>query len=191
MYYDKCILLGEVSVISSGSTFKRRVNMGILKKKSFKKGDLAILYVTTCSDIETSFEHSRRFLECQIMGKIHSLDKESMDDRYIVRCSADIREDKYKAGLYADEALVSVNSPFLLTQEEFEQYSGDDELRHKYLNEVSDAVLGFSIAKRLKNWQNEVCKILLGLGVDDAWNIVEDIREDFNPERMIVVRFPS
>ena len=50
--------------------------MVILKKKSLKKNDSAILYITTCSDIETSFEHSRRFLECQIMGKIPSFDND-------------------------------------------------------------------------------------------------------------------
>ena len=164
--------------------------MVILKKKSLKKNDSAILYITTCSDIETSFEHSRRFLECQIMGKIPSFDKDKIDDRYIVRCSEDIREDPYKAGLYAYEALVSVNSPFLLTWEEFESLLDDERKRLQYIDEVSDAVLGFKIPKRLQNWQNEVCRILLGLGVDDAWDIVDDIREDFNKERMNVIRFP-
>lgn len=164
--------------------------MGLIKKKAFKTGDPAILYVTTCSDIDSSFKYSRRFLECYIVGKIHSFDKDMMDDRYIVRCAEDIREEPYKGGIYAFEALVSVNSPFLFTRQDYDTYLCNEELRQKYLNEVSDLILGFDVPKHLKHWQNEVCGILLGLGVDDAWGIVEDIRGDFVPDKMKVISFP-
>lgn len=164
--------------------------MGLIRRKAFKKGDPAILYVTTCSDIDTSFEHSRRFLECIITGKIYSYDKDTMDDRYIVRCAEDIREEPYKGGIYAYEALVSVNSPFLFPYEDFEKYRCNDDLRYRYLNEACDLILGFNVPKHLRNWQNEVCKILLGLGIDDAWGIVDDIREDFVSDKMEIIRFP-
>jgi hypothetical protein len=113
-----------------------------------------------------------------------------MDDRYIVRCAEDIREEPYKGGIYAFEALVSVNSPFLFTRQDYDTYLCNEELRQKYLNEVSDLILGFDVPKHLKHWQNEVCGILLGLGVDDAWGIVEDIRGDFVPDKMKVISFP-
>ena len=163
--------------------------MGLIKKKVFKKNDLAILYVTTCSDIDSNLEHSRRFLECFIKCKVPSFDKET-DDRYIVCCSENIREEAYKGGLFADEALVSAYSPFLFSWNDFEKLRSDDDLRHSYLNETSNMILGFKVPKHLKNWQNELCRILLGLGKDDAWGSVEDIREDFKPDRMKVIRFP-
>ncbi len=164
--------------------------MGILIKKNFKKGDSAVLYVTTCSDIESSFAHSRRFLECQIVGKIHSTDKEQTDDRYIVRCAEDLREEPYKGGIYAYEALVSVHSPFLMTWEEFEMLRTDPKALNKWLKVVEDLISGFKIPKAMRNWQYELMKIVLGLGIDDTDEVFSDIKEDFVPSGMEVIRFP-
>lgn len=164
--------------------------MGMIAEKKLKEGDSAVLYVTTCSDIDSSFEHSRRFLECHIAGKIASWDKKEMDDRYIVRCAEDIRSEPYKGGIYAYEALVSVNSPFLLSWDEFNELNTNPDSLQKWLDEVSDIIMGLDLPERMKNWQFELCKIMLGLGIDDFNEIISDIKEDFIPGGMNVIRFP-
>ena len=40
----------------------------------------AVLYVTTCSDVDTNLKHSRRLLECCVVGKIDSYDKNDRRD---------------------------------------------------------------------------------------------------------------
>lgn len=165
--------------------------MGMLVEKDLNNGDFAVLYVTTCSDIESSFKYSRRFLECQIMSTICSWDKNEMDDRFIVRCSEDIREDPYKGGVYAYEALVSVHSPFLMTWEQFEELNSNPESLRVWLTEVSELIMGLDIPEGLANWQYELCKIMLGLGIDDFEEVISDIKQDFVSGEMEVIRFPS
>ncbi len=164
--------------------------MSMLVEKNLKNGDSAVLYVTTCSDIDSSFKYSRKFLECHVIGKICSWNKDEMDDRFIVRCAEDIREDPYKGGIYAFEALVSTHSPFLLTWEQFEELNSNPESLSEWLVEVSDLIMGFDIPEGMSNWQYELCKIMLGLGIDDFEEVIADIKQDFIPGEMEVIRFP-
>lgn len=164
--------------------------MGMIAEKVLEKGDSAVLYVTTCSDIDSSFEHSRRFLECHVTGMIASWNKNEMDDRYIICCAEDIRAEPYKGGIYAFEALVSVNSPFLLSWDEFNELNNNPNSLQEWLKEVSDIIMGLDLPERMKNWQHELCKIMLGLGIDDFEEVISDIKEDFIPGEMEVIRFP-
>ena len=93
----------------------------IIGEKRLKVGETAVLYVTTCSDVNPSFKHSRRLLECVVVGKIKGFTRDE-DDRYIIRCSEDLRTEHVKTGAYADEAIASKYSPFLMTWEEYENY---------------------------------------------------------------------
>lgn len=157
--------------------------------RKLKPNDSGVLYVTTCSDIDSSYRYCRRFLECQVIGVICSMNKKEQDDRYIVRCSEDLRDEPYKGGLYAYEALVSAHSPFLFTWREYEKLTENPDHLQKWLIGIEDLINGFDVPKRLHNWQAEVCKIMLGLGIDDASGVISDIREDFSPGKMEVVRF--
>ena len=165
--------------------------MSMLVEKDLREGDFAVLYVTTCSDIESSFKYSRRFLECQIMSTIYSWNEDEMDDRFIVRCSEDIREDPYKGGVYAFEALVSIHSPFLMTWKQFEELNNNPESLDRWLTEVSDLIMGFDIPEEMANWQDELCRIMLGLGIDDFEEVINDIKQDFISGEMEVICFPS
>lgn len=164
--------------------------MSIASMRKLKKGDSAVLYVTTCSDIDSSFKYCRRFLECQVVGVICSWRKSELDDRYIVRCAEDLRDEPYKGGIYAYEALVSAHSPFLFTWKEFEKLKSNPKNLQNWLDSVEDLMMGFDVPSRMRNWQMEVCRIMLGLGIDDASGIIADIREDFSPEKMRVISFP-
>ena len=165
--------------------------MGMLVEKDLKNGDSAVLYVTTCSDIDSSFKHSRKFLECHIVGTIYGCDELGLDDRYIVRCAEDIREEPYKGGIYAYEALVSTHSPFLMTWEQFEELRSDYNSLSRWLYEVSNLIMGFNVPEEMANWQHELCKIMLGLGIDDFEEVIKDIKQDFIPGEMEVICFPS
>lgn len=163
--------------------------MSTLEKKEFKNGDLAVLYVTTCSDVDTSFKHGRKFVECYIVGKICSIDKEHLDDRYIVRCAEDLRDESYKGGLYAYEALVNVNSPFLMTTDEFEEYRDNPIAKEDWLEDIGNLIIGFDVPEHLEKWQTEVWDIMLALGIDNADEVFDDIKEDFESGRMDIDRF--
>ena len=165
--------------------------MGMLVEKNLKRGDLAVLYVTTCSDIDSSFKDNRKFLECYVVGTIYSSNKDEMDDRYIVRCAEDIREEKYKGGICADEALVSTHSPFLMTWEQFEELRSDYNSLSRWLYEVSNLIMGLNVPEEMANWQRELCKIMLGLEIDDFEEVIKDIKQDFIPGEMEVICFPS
>lgn len=163
--------------------------MLITSERKLRVGDSAVLYVTTCSDIDSSFRFCRRFVECQIIGQIVSRDKKELDDRYIIRCSENLRDEPYKGGLYAYEALVSVHSPFLFTWREFDRLKNNPKDLQKWLDGFSDMMLGYDVPKHMHNWKAEAHKIMLGLGIDEIDGVVMDIESDFTPETMQVIRF--
>ena len=152
----------------------------IIPGRTLKIGDDAVLYVTTCSDVDTSLKHSRRFLECCVVGKINSYDKNEVDDRFIIRCSENLREELVRNGAFSDEALVSINSPFLMNWEEFNGYKENPRKLNKWLSEISDILSGKYVPEHLKNWQKETCRIMAKLGVD-ADEAISDIVDDFLP----------
>lgn len=158
-------------------------------KNDLRAGDLAVLYVTTCSDIDSSFKHARKLVECRIVSRIRSFDDKRYDDRFIVCCAEDLREEPFKAGLYAYEALVNVNSPFLMTWEEFNEYSSDPELLSRWIDNVGSIISGVNVPAYLQNWQREVRKIMSRLGNMEYEDVMSDIMEDFIPGEMKVYRF--
>ena len=161
-----------------------------ITEKTLKKGDNAVLYVTTCSDVDTSLKHSRRLLECCVIGKIDSYDLNEVDDRYIIRCSERLREEPVRNGAFPDEALVSFNSPFLMKWEEFNSMMESSEKLNRWLSEVSDILSGKRVPAHLKNWQKETSRIMAKLGID-ADEAISDIVDDFLPENgKEVICFP-
>ena len=161
----------------------------IIGEKKLKVGNTAVLYVTTCSDVDASFKHSRRLLECLVIGKIRGLSRDE-DDRYIIRCSEDLRSERVKTGAYADEAIVSKYSPFLMTWEEYNSYKEDPALLSKWISDTTNVLKGYEVPAYLRNWQNEVTKIMSDLGIE-AEDAVYDIICDFSPKRgMDVITFP-
>ena len=161
-----------------------------ITEKTLRIGENAVLYVTTCSDVDTCLKYHRRMLECCVVGKIDSYDKSEVDDRYIVRCSEHLRDEQVRNGAFSDEALVSINSPFLMKWDEYNSYMEDREKLNKWLSEVSDILSGKHVPPFLKNWQKETKRIMAKLGID-ANEAISDIVDDFLPENgMEVVCFP-
>lgn len=161
----------------------------IIGEKRLKVGDTAVLYVTTCSDVNPSFKHSRRLLECVVVGKIKGFTRDE-DDRYIIRCSEDLRTEHVKTGAYADEAIASKYSPFLMTWEEYENYKKDAALLSRWISETTSILMGYNVPAHLRNWQNEVIKIMDDLGIE-AKDAVSDIMDDFSPTSGLeVITFP-
>ena len=158
--------------------------MSLLTKKEFNNYDRAVLYVTTCSDVEASFKNSRRFLECSIMVVVPPIG--SCDRRYVVYCAESLREDIYKTGMFPTEAMVSEYSPFLMTKEFFEQLKEDPELREQYLQEVEDLILGTNIPEGLEYWQSEVNMIIKALDAN-VQDVIDDIRFDFTTDNMKII----
>ena len=158
--------------------------MSLLVRKDFGVYDFAVLYVTTCSDVDVSFKNSRRFLECGVSSLISKFRDE--DRRYLVRCAEDLRKDVYKNGLFPAEAMVSEYSPFLMTKEFFERLKNDTELREQWLLEVEALILGECIPEGLEHWQSEVNLIIQALDAD-VQDIIADIRADFTDEKMEMI----
>lgn len=162
----------------------------VIGEKRLKVGDTAVLYVTTCSDVNPSFKHSRRLLECVVIGRIRGFSRDE-DDRYIIRCSEDLRTEHVKTGAYADEAIVSKYSPFLMTWEEYNRYEEDKALQSRWISETTNILMGFDVPVHLRNWQNEVTKIMKDLGIE-AKDAVADIIDDFSPKSGLkVIAFPQ
>lgn len=158
--------------------------MSLLTRKEFGVYDFAVLYVTTCSDVDVSFKNSRRFLECGVSTLVPKVGDE--DKRYLVRCSEKLRKDFYKTGMFPAEAMVSEYSPFLMTKEFFEELKTNEELREQYLQEIEDLILGESIPEGLEHWQNEVNMIIQALDAS-VQDVISDIREDFTVEKMEMI----
>lgn len=158
--------------------------MSLLVKKEFQYFDLAVIYITTCSDVDVSFKNSRRFLECRVMGTIPEINGE--DKKYMVRCAEGLRSEQFKNGIFADQAIVSQYSPFLMTEDFFNTLKKDKEIRTQWLKEVEKLIRGENIPEGLEYWQNEVNMIIreLGITVDEA---IEDIKSDFSDENMEIV----
>ena len=161
----------------------------IIGEKKLKVGDTAVLYVPTCSDVNPSFKHSRRLLECVVVGKIKGFTKDE-DDRYIIRCSEDLRTDHVKNGAYADEAIAIKYSPFLMTWEEYNTYRENPALLSRWISETTNILMGYDVPAHLRNWQNEVTTIMSDLGIK-ANDAVADVIEDFSPKSGLeVITFP-
>lgn len=158
--------------------------MSLLKVKKLGVYDFAVLYVTTCSDVDASFKNSRRFLECGVSTLIPKVGKE--DRRYLVRCAEQLRKDVYKNGLFPAEAMVSEYSPFLMTKEFFKELKANDELREQYLQEIEALILGECIPEGLEHWQSEVNMIIQALDAD-VKDVLSDIRADFSVEKMEMI----
>lgn len=158
--------------------------MSLLGVKKLGVYDFAVLYVTTCSDMDVSFKNSRRFLECGVSSLIPRVGNE--DRRYLVRCAESLRKDVYKTGMFPAEAMVSECSPFLMTKEFFEELKSNDELREQWLQEVEALILGECIPEGLEHWQSEVNMIIQALDAD-VKDIISDIREDFTVEKMEII----
>ena len=143
----------------------------IIGEKRLKVGDTAVLYVTTCSDVNPSFKHSRRLLECVVVGKIKGFTRDE-DDRYIIRCSEDLRTEHVKTGAYADEAIASKYSPFLMTWEEYENYKKD------FSYKVGDcfSISNYKVVRILKNLNY----IPVFNPSDIAWNIPSEMLDSNN-----------
>lgn len=162
--------------------------MSLLNRKMLMEYDTAVLYVTTCSDVETSFKNSRRFLEARVTRKIQKIGGD--DARYLVRCAEDLRKDIYKTGLFPSEAMVSEYSPFLMSEEFFNTLKEDSEVRKQWLKEVEELILGKTIPEGLEHWQSEVNDIIQALGTD-VLDVIEDIRADFTPDKMNLIRLKN
>lgn len=160
--------------------------MSLLTRKEFDNYDTAVLYVTTCSDVEASFKNSRRFLECKVVGSNPGFN--GKDKRYFVQCAEPLRKDGYKLGLYSAEAMVSEYSPFLMSEEFFNELKSDSELRRRWLQEVEELILGENIPEGLGYWQNEVNVIIQELDAD-IHDIISDIKSDFTTGKMEIIRF--
>lgn len=161
----------------------------LIGEKKLKVGETAVLYVTTCSDVNPSFKHSRRLLECVVIGKIKGFSRDE-DDRYIIRCSEDLRTDHVKTGAYADEAIASKYSPFLMTWEQYNEYKNDPALLSRWISKTTNILMGYDVPAHLRNWQNEVTRIMNDLGIE-AKDAVSDIVDDFSPKSGLeVVTFP-
>lgn len=151
-----------------------------LREKKLRLGDSGVLYVTTCSDVDTSLKYSRRLLECFVINRLG-------DGRYIVRCSENLRDEPYKDFLrmknflHADEAPIYATSPFLMTMDEYEAYKNDSGLLSRWLSEVSHTLMGFEVPDYMLKWQVEVTEIMKGLGIKPE-EAVSDILDDFSPK---------
>lgn len=160
--------------------------MSLLTNKDFDFYETAVLYVTTCSDVEASFKNSRRFLECRIIGA--NLGFGGKDKRYFVQCAEPLRKDVYKLGLFSIEAMVSECSPFLMTEKFFYLLKNNAKLREQWLLEVEELILGETIPEGLENWQAEVSTIIQELDADIN-DIISDIKSDFTVDKMEIIRF--
>ena len=158
----------------------------LTNSKEFDFYDTAVLYVTTCSDVEASFKNSRRFLECRIMGANPGF--EGQDKRYFVKCAEPLRKDGFKLGLYSAEAMVSEHSPFLMTEWFFNELRDDSEMRRQWLKEVEELILGENVPEELKYWQTEVNAIIQELDAD-IYDIISDIKSDFTADKMKIIKF--
>lgn len=159
--------------------------MSLLNRKELMEFDTAVLYVTTCSDVEVSFKNSRRFLEARVTKKIPALGGD--DARYLVRCAEDLRKDIYKTGLFPSEAMVSEYSPFLMTEEFFNTLKSDSDVREQWLKEVKEMILGENIPEGLEHWQAEVNAIIQAIDAD-VKDIISDIESDFSVDKMELIR---
>ena len=159
--------------------------MSLLARKDLHYFDTAILYVTTCSDVDVSFKKSRRFLECKNAGKLLSFGEE--DARYHVRCAQRLRRNKYKNGMFPSEAMVSEYSPFLMTEEFFNELKNDPKMREQWLKEVEELILGTTIPEGHEYWHEEVNMIIDELGITPE-EAIADIYEDFSPDKMEIIR---
>ena len=159
--------------------------MSLLGKKDLHYFDNAILYVTTCSDVDVSFKKSRRFLECKVAAEIPSLDGE--DERYQLRCAQRLRRNKLKNGMFPFEAQASRYSPFLMTEEFFNELKSGPEMRKQWLKEVEELILGTTIPEGHEYWHNEVNMIIDELGITPE-EAIADIYEDFTPDKMEIIR---
>ena len=160
--------------------------MSLLIREKFDYLDRAVLYVTTCSDVDDSFKDSRRFLECRILGVTPKFS--GKDSRYRVCCAEALRKEAYKNGLRMDEAMVGENSPFLMTREFFNKLKDDSELREQWLKEIEELILGKNIPEELGYWQEEVSMIIKELDTD-AHDVISDIKSDFAADKMEMICF--
>jgi hypothetical protein len=110
------------------------------------------------------------------------------DKRYFVQCAEPLRKSNYKYGLYSAEAMVSEYSPFLMTEEFFDELKGDSEMRRQWLQEVEELILGENVPEELANWQAEVNVIIQDLDADIN-DIISDIKSDFTTGKMEIIRF--
>lgn len=154
--------------------------LSVIKEKNLQVGDMAVLYVTTCSDVDASLENSRCIVECQVIGKLPAWDK-ATDDRYIVRCAKNLRDRKVVNGSGPNEALVSKFSPFLMTWEEYQNYTEDPILLSRWLSDVSQILMGYDVPDYMLNWQTEAANIMEELEVEPK-DVVCNVMDDFSPK---------
>ena len=151
----------------------------ILTEKVLKVGDIAVLYVTSCSDVNPWMQYNRGFTECCVKSIIPSADRNG-EQRYLIVCADKLRDEVLFGGLYNDEAVVSSNSPFLMTQREYERYMNDEALLEKLLDEYANVLKGGKVPKYLRSWQADTLQVMYRLGMG-AEKVIADVRNDFLP----------
>lgn len=152
-------------------------NKSVLHKQDLKKDDIAVLYVTSCSDINPWMQHHRFFTECIVTGII----TESDEVRYIISCAEELRPEPVFGGLFSWEAIVSQNSPFLMSKAEYNRYMSDPKLLEALLLEYEHILSGEKVQPRLRKWQKDALAVInrMSMSVD---KVISDIREDFLPD---------
>ena len=152
----------------------------ILTEKDLRIGDIAVLYVTSCSDVNPWMQYNRGFTECYVKSIIPSADKNG-EKRYLIVCADKLRDEALFGGLYNDEAVVSSRSPFLMTKREYEKYMSDATLLNKLLDEYAHILKGGKVPKHLRKWQVDTLSVMHRLGMG-AEKVISDIKNDFLPE---------
>ena len=141
---------------------------------SIKKGDDAILYVSPFSKVGADSEYIGDFLECHVLGLMKDMVGDQDDDRVFVRCSRDLNMCDTKVHMYPDEALISVDSPFFMSWDEYDGCKFDPSYLDNWLDVISDAIV----------FDEELLK------VPNSTDIVANISAAFHDEHREAIRFP-
>lgn len=151
------------------------------------ESDAALLYISPCSDVDASFEHSRRFIEC-LVEDIPQRWSDDVDYKYRMHFADKVRENETKNGADLREALVSIYSQFLFTWEEFGKMKSSKEYREQRLQKIASALRGEEVEEPLRNWQQEHLRNIKDRKLD-VEQLIENIRDDFEDINTPVVLF--
>lgn len=108
---------------------------------SLKKGDHAILYVSPYAKFGAESNYIGDFLECYVVGLMKDMSGDQDDDRIFVRCSRNLAVGCCpRTGIYPDEELISVDSPFLMTWQEYKGCKFDPDYLNNWLQTIDDTI---------------------------------------------------
>lgn len=143
---------------------------------SLKNGDHVILYVSPFSGIGINSEHIGDFLECYIVNIMKNITGDQNDDRVLICCSQDLREEHHpKMHMYSDQVLVSAKSPFIMSWDEYKGCKYDPDYLDHWLTVVGDAIC----------YDEELC--------DNHYpeEIILDLSQAFHTEHREAICFPK